>query len=502
MIFTVALRNIWRNPLRSLVIMFAIVLGISMGIFGISFSWGINGQRMRNIIATKTSHIQLHHPQFRDDLKMKYFLPGGEEILEEVKARPDVKAATGRFITPGILSDARNTFGVMIHGIDPESEAAVTKLDSLLALGEYFTGTRGKPILIGRKMAEKMKLKLPAFRPGMPLDSLNKIGRKPSASLRLLTLDEESISPKFKIVGIYDVQSSKEEETNVYVRLTDIQDLMESSGQIHEIALLINGQNQLVGESEDLRSLKDDLTAKYPEAKVEDWKDLAPDLQLIAESFGYITYIFMGIILSALLFGIINTMLMAVMERKQELGMLLSIGMSKLRVFLMIMWETIFLLMIAGPLGLLFGFLLVSTFGSVGIDLSSFSQGAENLGISSMVYTNLSFGYYMQAFIMVVVASLIASLIPGLTAIGLKKASLRILMIGISFVIPVIGTVFLALSMWSNFPIFSSTAKKIHPIGNLVYLLISLIPFVSGIILIYFLIIKGDYELKSVNAIR
>ncbi|MEM7368229.1 MAG: FtsX-like permease family protein [Bacteroidota bacterium] len=482
--------------------MSAIILGICLGIFGISFSWGINGQRMRNIIDTKTSHIQLHHPKFRDDLKIKYFLPDGQATLADIQTRSDVKAATGRYITPGILSDARNTFGVMIHGVDPESESRVTKLDSLLAVGEYFTGTRGKPILIGRKMAEKMKLDLPEFRPGMPLDSLAKLGRKPSASLRLLTPEEESISPKFKIVGIYDVQSSKEEEVNVYVRIQDLQELMNTPDQIHEIALLINGRNQLVGESKDLTRLKAELIEKYPEAVVEDWKDIAPDLQLIAESFGYITYIFMGIILTALLFGIINTMLMAVMERKQELGMLLSIGMSKIRVFLMIMWETIFLLLIAGPIGLFAGFLLVKIFGTVGIDLSAFSEGVESLGVSSMVYPNLSSSYYIQSFVMVVVASLVASLIPGLTAIGLQKASLRILLIAVAFFIPVIGTAFLGLAIWTTYPLFSNTVSKSNNLRNIGLMILSLIPLVSGAILIYYLIVKGEYELKPVNSIR
>ena len=219
MILLVALRNVWRNRTRSLVIMTAIALGICVGIFSIAFSWAMNGQRMRNIIDTKISHIQLHHPEFRDDLKVKFFLPDGTSTLQDLQGREDIKAVTGRFITPGVLSDARgNNFGVMIHGIDPESESAVTKLDSLLALGEYFTGTRAKPILVGRKMAEKLKLNLPEFRPGMPLDSLNKLGRKPAINLSMLRPDEEAVKPKFRIVGIYDVQSSVEEETNVYVQ--------------------------------------------------------------------------------------------------------------------------------------------------------------------------------------------------------------------------------------------------------------------------------------------
>ena len=287
-------------------------------------------------------------------------------------------------------------------------------------------------------------------------------------------------------------------------RIEDLQGLMEVSDQIHEIALLISGENQLVGESEDLASVKESLVSSYPDASVEDWKDLSPDLRMIAESFGYITYIFMGIIMLALLFGIVNTMLMAVMERKKELGMLLSIGMSKIRVFLMIMWETIFLLLIAAPIGMFIGFLLVEYFGSpdVGIDLSAFAEGAESMGMSSMAYPSLEFRYYLEVLWLVILTAIVASLIPGLTAIGLKKASLRILMIVPTIFFPLVGSIMMGMAIWSNYPIFTNTADKSRQWLNILLLVLCAMPILSSLILVYYLIIRGDYELKPVNSIR
>ena len=92
----------------------------------------------------------------------------------------------------------------------------------------------------------------------------------------------------------------------------------------------------------DADSTKNELATAFEDAKVETWADINPELGYANELMSTFIFIFMGIILLALSFGIINTMLMAVLERKRELGMLMSVGMNKTKVFLMIMFEKLF----------------------------------------------------------------------------------------------------------------------------------------------------------------
>ena len=130
----------------------------------------------------------------------------------------------------------------------------------------------------------------------------------------------------------------------------------------------------------------------------------------------------MGIILIALSFGIINTMLMAVLERKKELGMLMSVGLNKRKVFLMVVFETVFISVVAAPIGIFLSYMLISYFGNHGIDLSSVGEGLEELGIQTRVYTKLSFGNYINISILTLVVTFLSSLIPARRALKLNPA--------------------------------------------------------------------------------
>jgi ABC-type antimicrobial peptide transport system permease subunit len=122
----------------------------------------------------------------------------------------------------------------------------------------------------------------------------------------------------------------------------------------------------------------------------------------------------------ALVFGIINTMLMAVLERYRELGMLMAVGMNKLRVFTMIVLETIMLAIVAVVPGLVLGYATVTYFGKNGIDLSAFSKGMQQFGMSDIVYTDLDPGFYVQLAMAVGITAVIGAIYPAYKAIRLK----------------------------------------------------------------------------------
>jgi ABC-type antimicrobial peptide transport system permease subunit len=160
---------------------------------------------------------------------------------------------------------------------------------------------------------------------------------------------------------------------------------------------------------------------KYDSTLIEDWKMIAPELALMIESMDEYLVIFIGIILLALAFGIINTMLMAVLERYKEIGMLMGIGMNKGRVFTMIVFETLMLVFVAVPFGLLAAYLLIEYLGTAGMDLSGmYAEGYSEFGFKSIIYPELERIYYIQIMIMVVIAAILSSLLPAMTAIRLN----------------------------------------------------------------------------------
>ncbi|MEZ4983270.1 MAG: FtsX-like permease family protein [Saprospiraceae bacterium] len=138
------------------------------------------------------------------------------------------------------------------------------------------------------------------------------------------------------------------DEFRVFVRKDDLSRLLGDSTMSHEVAMLLDDTDQL---DTIMNSLKGD----FPNLLVQSYKEISPEIELFESQIQLSATIFTFIVMLALIFGIINTMLMAVLERYRELGMLMSIGMNKVRIFLMIMTETIMLGLISAPLGLLIG---------------------------------------------------------------------------------------------------------------------------------------------------
>lgn len=399
MLVQIAWRNIWRNKMRSLVVIGSVTLGIWAGIFILAFSWGLYQSNIHDSIYKHLSHIQIHHPSFSQEKESKFFISQADEILDSLHSDNRILAVSSRVISTGMISSPTTATGVQVLGVDPASEAKQTGLNQNLIEGSYFVSGKDNEILIGQKLAKKLKVKL---------------GSK--VIVTLVTIDSEMISAAFRVGGIYRSKNTSLDQVNVYVQRDHLRQLLElQASESHEIAVLLR-------DEQDLQPLKNHLARVFPKEKVEDWKELSPELGLVIESFNLYTYLISGIILLALIFGIINTMLMSILERVRELGMIMAIGLNKRKLFSMILLETLFLTLIGCPIGLLMGWLSTEYFGAYGINISRFSEGLSSYGFSSVIYPALDAQKYAIVAIMCVITSLLAAVYPAYRALQLNPA--------------------------------------------------------------------------------
>jgi ABC-type antimicrobial peptide transport system permease subunit len=140
---------------------------------------------------------------------------------------------------------------------------------------------------------------------------------------------------------------------------------------------------------------------------------MAPELAYLSQTTGIYMYIFVGIIIFALIFGITNTMLMSVVDRIRELGVLIAIGMKKSKVFIMIILESILLSLTGGLCGIAIGIISIGYYGNKGIDLAFISGSLESFGATSMLYPFLPAIMYVTLTIMIVIAANIAAILPA-----------------------------------------------------------------------------------------
>ncbi len=399
MILKIAWRNIWRNKIRSLVVMGAIAIGIWAGIFASSIANGLNKQRLDNVIYSQTSHLQIHANGFTENFELNKKIEGGKDILETVKSKDNVLAVTGRTMVTGMVSSASNGKGVMIKGIDPESENTVSKMQENVIDGKYFEGMKKNPILLGQSLAKKLNVKV-----------------RSKVVLNFQDIDNEIVSSAFRVVGIYKTNDARNDEFSVYVRNSDLDPFLGiKDGDLHEIAIMLK-------EDDQLDPFTAELKAEQAGLLVQNWKELIPGLAAATIIAGRMNYLLLAILLAALSFGIINTMLMTVLERVREFGMLMAVGMNKARVFIMIMLETIFLMLTAAPFGMLIAWLSILYFNTYGMDFSAYAEGFNNVGVTPIIYPYQNADYYPKVVGLVIIAAILASIYPALKAIRLVPA--------------------------------------------------------------------------------
>lgn len=397
MLFTISWRNIWRSRTRSMVVMGAIILGVWALIFMISFSTGMIKSYVNNAIQNEISHIQIHNPDFMEDKESKYFMESISEKVDYIATQDAVQSVTARTIANGMLSSSKGARGITIRAVDPSTEAAVTKIDGKIVEGEYFTDDKKNQLLVSTRIAQKLKVKL-----------------RSKVVLTFQDKDGEITAAAFRIAGLFESGNTPFDEMNVFVKKTDLNRIFGQGEDIgHEIALFLK-------DPATLEATQTSLQAKYPDLSVQTYREISPDVQLYESQIQTSATIFIVIIMLALVFGIINTMLMAVLERYRELGMLMAVGMNKLRVFTMIVLETIMLAIVAVVPGLVLGYATVTYFGKNGIDLSAFSKGMQQFGMSDIVYTDLDPGFYVQLAMAVGITAVIGAIYPAYKAIRLK----------------------------------------------------------------------------------
>ncbi|WP_372792945.1 ABC transporter permease [Lutibacter sp.] len=399
MLFQIAWRNIWRNKSRSLVVISSIIIGVWAGIFILSFSWGLYKNNINESVYKQLSHIQIHHPTFGEEKDSKFTIQNTNKIVKQFQSDNRIASVSSRVIATGMITSPTTASGVKIYGINPASEISQIALNKSVREGSYFDSGKANEILIGKKLAKKLKIKL-----------------KSKVVLTFTTVNSEIVSGAFRVGGIYKSKNISLDEVNVYVQQEHLRELLElKSSESHEIAILVKDEVQL-------DSIKNDSRTIVSEGKIEDWKELSPELGMIIESFNLYTYIISGIILLALTFGIINTMLMSVLERIRELGMLMAIGLNKRKIFIMIMLETIYLSALGCPMGLLVGWLTVAILGKTGINISMFSEGLASYGFSSMIYPALDQEKYIIIVTMCLITAVLSAIYPAYKALQLNPS--------------------------------------------------------------------------------
>lgn len=396
MILKIAWRNIWRNKRRSLIVLSSIVVSIAGVIFYDGLNNGMLNQMLFNQINTGVSHIQIHKKGFKDNKTVKDFIPDHKKVEEVLKNNQSVKFYSERVIVFGLLSSAVNSTGVFINGIEPSDEEKITIIRNSVIQGNY-PDRNNREILIGKSLAEKLGV---------------------GAGDKLVALSNTQGgmigSDVFRISGVFETASSEFDKINVYIPVKFAQQMLEIGDNVHEVAIITTDYNSVKDIKETIRLQLGD------EYEVLDYTDILPLLISMIELYKETMVIVDLIFGTALIFGIANVMLMAVIERIREFGVLRSIGMKSSKLFLMIIMEALIIGITGTVTGLITGILINIPFFKSGINLSLFAEGLKSFGTGAVIYPVLSIENLISLAVMVPLISVLAAIYPAYKSIKLE----------------------------------------------------------------------------------
>jgi ABC-type lipoprotein release transport system permease subunit len=401
-IIKIAWRNIWRNPTRSLVVIIAVCFGMVGGGFSTAVMLGAVNQRIEKAIDNESSHFQIHKPGFLDNPEIGNYMAEVNAFMPEILNKSFVDAGSARLKIDCSIASAYQNTGAILLAVNPEDEIRVTELENAIVEGDFFESDARNQVLISQRMADKLKLKL-----------------RSKPVLTFLDINGELTGGAFRISGIYHTDNQMFDDMHIFVKRSDFEPIAGfAASDAHEIALRFTDNEDLENRSEEIQA----ILPKTIDGK--NWKELNPDLGMMNMMTEQFLWYLVAIIMFALAFGIINTMLMSILERKKELGMLMAVGMHQGKIRRMIIWETLFLTAIGSFSGLLINQLLVSITAKTGIDLSAYAEGFSSFGFGAVLYPEINANFYLQIVALVIVTALVAAIFPIMRAGKMKPADI------------------------------------------------------------------------------
>ena len=386
-------RNTLRNPRRSLLTLLAIATGVLSSCMLAALARGLTEQMIDDSIDLLTGHVQIRHTDYRNDPVIQNSFNLSEEQFSAVRDDSRVVAAARRLRVPGVINSERDSVGVTVVGTSIEAERGLSFIADAPIRGRALNGEDESGIILGERLIQKLE---------------TKVGR------RVVLMSQGtggSIRDRgFRIVGAFRTELESSELRFAFTGIDTLATMLGTdssgtSGQISELSLRLKDREMIPGMLEELQ-------ATLPDLKITSWDELEPLVNALIKVQSGFLIIWFIIVIVTISFGLVNTLFMAIFERKREIAMLQALGMKRADIVLQILLESTVLLCIGLLVGNAMSLAGVGLL-SEGIDLSRFSEGTSRFGLRSIVIPVLEAPDVLLVNLFALIISVLASLYPA-----------------------------------------------------------------------------------------
>lgn len=423
------LRNLWRQKKRSSIVISAAAVGMIGIIFGAGFMNGMFAMMTGSAIESGMGHVQVRPKNYLKERKAGMILKNDQAIqifldqLEKSSQKGNGSKNTIpfqyslRLEREGVIRLNSQLQGVIINGVDPVKEKEISRFDEWLIKGEYLKPAEAKtqnapaskkdqsirpiPVLIGDVNARKMEIDVGDY-------LILSFGDK----------DGNAVSLRANVTGIFKSIAEPIDKFTVLMRKSDLSRyyLRDSNREISSYAAILSTSMERTNELKKI--IHDKMKKEAPEllktSELATYSDLEPGIARMIEMSDSMMAVFYVILLFGFALTLMNTILMSVMERTREIGIMMALGSRSGVIFWMIIAESMLLSFIGTLIGTLIGVLIILWQSVTGISLAAFAKGMELMAKSgTMIYPSIGINDIVTGMSIAMLMSFLASVYPS-----------------------------------------------------------------------------------------
>ena len=397
-----AWRNLWRHWRRTWLTVGAMIFSNGLLIFAMSLQFGSYDMMIDNSLQAFSGHLQLQHPRYLDEPKMRYALDDVAELAKRLRRELGLDSISARATGFALASSNERSYGLQIIGVEPEFEPNVSTLPGLINRGSYFTDSNAEEIVIGAVLARNLRVDVG--------DELTLLGSGHdgsfAAGIAIVTGVFES--------GVADIDRSMAQLPIGY-----FQSLFGMDDRGHNIVINAADLSQAPAIQHSIEA----MLADHDELVVLDWEILQPGLKQAIQADFTSAWFMYGVLIVLVAFSVLNTQLMSVLERTREFGVMMALGVKPARLGSLVITETIVMSGLGLAMGAVLGIVLTWYLSIVGFSYPGMAEMAERFNLPERMYPSLSLLSIMLGPSIVFLFSLLASIYPAIRLFFLQPVA-------------------------------------------------------------------------------
>ncbi len=387
--FLMAWKNLWRNKRRTFITVGSIFFGVLLSTMMSSMQDGTYGNMIDMSVKLSSGYLQIQHPDYNESKSINNLFFPSEELISRINEIPEITTTAKRLESFALLSSGPNTRGGAVIGFEPAKDKETSNLQNWISKGTFLnSGDRG--VLLTYNVAKHLD-----------------IGVNDTIVLISQGYHGVTAAGAYPVKGILKFSTPQLNSIGVFMDINLAQEFYSAPNMLSSLMIMVHDYTEV---SSAERKLKHAVNGEW---NVLNWQELNPEIVQFIESDKSGGIVMKAILYIVIGFGIFGTIIMMVAERRRELGVMIAVGMQKLKLSVILFYETILIGIIGVVLGFAASLPLILMLVNNPIKLpAELAQAYLQYGLEPYFFFGTAPAVFMNQVLTIFIITLIVSLYP------------------------------------------------------------------------------------------